>query len=276
MLTEQALKHQLHAIASNDFNLPDEADRWTLTEAMLAHLGSIDPELRDDLIYRTLSRWALRDKFTPDELRRLLKIVTDDQHLFYHIGEKETDSIFTRTFSMLSLVLPLFVHRRSAFLSPEEVHLALATVLTYLAQEKDWRGHVVEKGWAHAAAHAADVLDELAQCEEIEREGSLQILEAMKTTLSIDEAVFTHEEDERMAYAALNLIQRGTLIERDVEPWLRSFTPIEPSGDVRELYRRINVKTFLRSLFFQSMQRHIAEWIMTPINETLYAISNFK
>lgn len=276
MLTEQALKDQLLIIKADDFNLPDKADRWTLAQGMLAHLGSIDPELRDDLIYRTLSRWALRDKFTPDELRRLLKIVTDDQHLFYRIGEKDTDSVFTRTFSMLSIVLPLFVHRRSAFLSPEEVRSTLATVLTYLAQEKDWRGHIEVKGWAHAAAHAADVLDELAQCEEIEREGSVQILEAMKTTLSIDEAVFTHEEDERMAYAALNLIQRGTLIERDVEPWLRSFAPIEPSGDVRELYRRINVKTFLRSMFFQAMQRHIVEWITTPISETLYAISNFK
>jgi hypothetical protein len=276
MLTEQALKEQLLTIKANDFNLPAQTDRWALAEAMLAHLGSTDPELRDDLIYRTLSRWALRDKFTSEELRRLLNIVTDDQHLFYHVGEKESDSIFTRTFSMLSLVLPLYVHRRAAFLSVAEVRDTLAKVLQYLAQEKDWRGHIGVKGWAHAAAHAADVLDELAQCEEIERESSLQILEAMKATLSIGDAVFMHEEDERMAYAALNLIKRRTLIERDVEPWLRSFAPIEPSGDVSELYRRINVKTFLRSLFFQSIQRHIAEWITVPINETLYAISNFK
>lgn len=276
MLTEQALKDQLQIIKSNDFNLPDGIDRWTLTQDLLAHLGSIDPELRDDLIYRTMSRWALRDQFTPDELRKLLNIVTDDQHLFYHIGEKESDSVFTRTFSMLSIVLPLYVHRRSTFLSPDEVRSTLAKALKYLSQEKDWRGYVEVKSWAHAAAHSADVLDELAQCSEIERDELLQILEAIKATMSIGDAVFTHEEDERMAYATLSLISRGLLIERDIEPWLRSFAPIEETGDVHDVYRRVNIKAFLRSLFFQSSNRHIAEWITVPINETLYAISNFK
>jgi hypothetical protein len=120
------------------------------------------------------------------------------------------------------------------------------------------------------------VIDDLAQCEEIEREGLLQILDVIKATMSIGDAVFTHEEDERMAYAALSLIRRGLLIERDIEPWLRSFAPIEQLGGMSDLYKRINIKTFLRSLFFQSTQRHIAEWISVPINETLYAISNFK
>lgn len=110
MLTEQALKDQLQIIASNDFQLPDGLDRWMLAQEMLAHLGAIDPELRDDLIYRILSRWALRDQFTTDQLRQLLNIDTGDRHLFYRLGEKETDSVFTRTFSMLSTALPLFVH----------------------------------------------------------------------------------------------------------------------------------------------------------------------
>lgn len=94
--------------------------------------------------------------------------------------------------------------------------------------------------------------------------------------MSIDSAVFTHEEDERMAYATLSLIGRGLLIERDIEPWIRSFAPIEEAGGVRDVYRRVNVKTYLRSLFFQSTHRHSAEWITVPINETLYAISKFR
>ncbi|HET7377051.1 MAG TPA: DUF2785 domain-containing protein [Anaerolineae bacterium] len=276
MLTEQALKDQLQIIASNDFKLPDGLDRWMLAQEMLAHLGSIDPELRDDLIYRTLSRWALRDQFNTDQLRQLLSIVTVDRHLFYRIGEKETDSVFTRTFSMLSIVLPLFVHRRSTFLSPDDVRSTLAKALDYLAKEKDWRGYIDGKGWAHAAAHSADVLDELAQCNEIERGGLLQILEAIRTTMSIDAAVFTHEEDERMAYATLSLIGRGLLIERDIEPWIRSFAPIEEAGGVRDVYRRVNVKTYLRCLFFQATRRRSTEWITVPINETLYAISKFR
>ncbi|WKL05120.1 DUF2785 domain-containing protein [Paenibacillus amylolyticus] len=32
-------------------------------------------------------------------------------------------------------------------------------------KERDYRGYDEEKGWAHAIAHAADVLDDLAQCK---------------------------------------------------------------------------------------------------------------
>lgn len=276
MLTEQALKDQLHTIALNDFNLPDGIDHWALTREMLAHLGSIDPELRDGLIYHVLVKWAQAERYAPDQYRAMLNILLDDQHLFLGLGERNTDSVFMRAFSILVSTIPVYGHRLAPFLTQDEVRTTLDTVLRYLEGERDLRGYVEVKGWAHAAAHSADVLDELAQCEEIERDGLLQILEAIKATMSIGEVVFTHEEAERMAYATLSLIQRGLLIERDIEPWLRSFAPIEPAGGVHALYRRINIKTFLRSLFFQSMQRHIAEWITVPIDETLYAISNFK
>ncbi len=50
MPTENELKQQLQAIAANEYRVPDHIDYWQVTQDMLVHIGSIDPELRDDLI----------------------------------------------------------------------------------------------------------------------------------------------------------------------------------------------------------------------------------
>ena len=67
MLTASQLKAQLQAIAANDYRVPGNADYWQISQEMLAHIGAIDPELRDDLIYTTFVKWAGADLYTPDQ-----------------------------------------------------------------------------------------------------------------------------------------------------------------------------------------------------------------
>ncbi len=278
MLTEAELKSQLHAIVANDYRVPDSApdggDYWQVSLAMLAHLGAIDPELRDDLIYTAFTKWARAELYTPDQYRAILNTALDQNHLFFGLGERDTDSVFTRSFSILLAVLPIYHHRLTPIFTQHEIRTALDTVLRYFEVERDLRGYVEVKGWAHAVAHTADLLDEFAQCEEIDRDGLLRILDAIKAKLLAADVAFVAEEDERLAYAVLSLFGRGVLIERDLEPWIKSFAPIERVGEWRT--RHINVKHFLRSLYFQAKYRHTAEWICTPIDEALNAISHFK
>lgn len=274
MLTENELKQQLQAIAANEYCVPDKVDYWQVTRDMLAHLGSLDPELRDDLIYTTFVKWAGAGRYTNDQYRSLLNTALDGQHLFFHLGEQDPEAVFTRSFSALWGVLPIYNHRQRSFLTPDEVQATLDKVLDYFARENDLRGFVEEKGWAHAVAHTADLLDELAQCEEIHCDELLRILEAIQTKAAITETFYTAEEDERLAYATLSLLSRNLLSEREVEPWIKNFAPIERAGNWRQ--RQLNTKHFLRSLYFQAKYRHIAEWICAPIDETLYAITRFK
>ena len=274
MLTQTELKSQLQAIAADNYRVPEGIDYWQVSLEMLAHLGSIDPELRDDLIYTTFNKWAHAELYTPDQYRAILNTTLDQSHLFLGLGERDTDSVFTRSFSILLAVLPIYNHRFTPIFTPHEVRTTLDRVLDYFAREIDLRGYVEVKGWAHAVAHTADLLDEFAQCEEIDRAELLRILDAIKAKLIAAEVVFIAEEDERLAYAVLSLFGRGTLLERDLEPWIKSFAPIERVGEWRA--RHLNVKHFLRSLYFQAKYRHIAEWACAPIDETLFAISHFK
>lgn len=276
MLTEQELKLQLSDIAKNEYRLPDGVDHWRLALDMLSHLGTPDPELRDDLIYTTFIKWARQGRFSPDQFRTLLATALDNDHLFFGLGERDTDSVFMRAFSLLVIVLPLYYHRRTPFLSATEVRAAHRKVIDYLGQEQDLRGYVEGKGWAHATAHAADVLDELAECAEIDRQGLLDILDAIRAKMTTPDAIFVHEEDERMAYATLSLLQRQLLAEAEIADWIKRFAPIEKTGDGRDRYRLVNVKTYLRSLYFQARHRRIAEHVCQPIDDTLRAISRFK
>jgi len=276
MLTENELKTQLQVVAANDYRPPAGVDAWSLTLDMLTQLGSIDAELRDELIYTTFVHWARAGLYTPDQYRALLNGLLDDQHLFRGLGERDTDTVFMRSFSALLCVWPVYHHRRQPYLAPHEVLAAFDRVLDYFSREVDLRGYVEGKGWAHAVAHTADLLDEFAQCEELDRSGLLRLLDAIKARLRAADVVFVAEEDERLAYATLSLVGRGTLTERDLEPWIKSFAPIERTGEWRTWSRQVNIKHFLRSLYFQAKYRHLAEWLCTPIDETLFAISRFK
>ena len=274
MLTESELKQQLQAIEANDYRVPENVDYWQLTQDMLTCIGAIDPELRDDLIFTTVSRWARADYYTADQYRAILTVTLDPRHIFFGVGERESDTVFTRSFSILVSAIAIYHHRQQPFLSATEVREALDKVLDYFAREVDLRGYVEGKGWAHAVAHTADVLDEFALCAEIDRAGLTRILAAIRAKAATAETIYTAEEDERLAYATLSLFSRELVTRNEVEVWIRSFAPIEHAGNWRQ--QHINTKHFLRSLYFQAKYRHIAEWIGEPIDETLYAITRFK
>jgi hypothetical protein len=247
------IKTLLTAIRANDYRIGDNQDHFVLSREMTAHLGSPDPELRDDLIYDILANWISADLLGPDELRQLLHICLDDSHLSYRIGESGTDSAFTRSFSALAIALIIDAHRRHAFLSNDELHLVKDRIEDYLARERDLRGYVDGKGWAHTVAHAADVLDELAQCAELSDPGDLMgILSAIKMKVETNYYVYLHEEDERMVTAVVHVMDRKVLSDHEILQWLDSFPATRSIARFPEdLYLRANVKSFFRSLYFR-------------------------
>lgn len=164
MLTEIELKRRLQKIATNEFSLPGDLLHTEIIASALDHIGSPDPVLRDELIYATLARWIMGAHLTSAEITSLLDTILDEAHLGYRLGESNTDSVFTRSFSLLLLPPILIAHRERNFLPAEKILEVFSRVMEYLDKERDWRGYIPGKGWAHAAAHAADTLDDLVQC----------------------------------------------------------------------------------------------------------------
>lgn len=144
------LKEKLIQIESDEYKVSGSMNAFEIAQEMMKYMGDIDSELRDNLIYSTFAEWIGHGEFTENQLSELLHISLDEQHLFYGIGEKDTDSVFTRTFSVLIIPLIMGKDREQPFLSKEEVMFTKKKLMKYMELEQDLRGYVEEMGWAHS------------------------------------------------------------------------------------------------------------------------------
>ncbi len=111
MYDKYELKERLREIKNNDFRSPDDISIFDFTLNMIEYIGDPDPDLRDNLIYEVLDRWIMDGMFGTDQLSKLLNIIFDSSHLFYKIGEEGTDSVFTRSFSVLIVADIIYYYR---------------------------------------------------------------------------------------------------------------------------------------------------------------------
>lgn len=272
-MEKELLKELLTTIKSNNYEVPEGIRPVALSSEMMNYIGDPDAELRDDLVLSILTKWIINDTLTLEEIQQILTISLDENHLFYHI-KSDSDSVFTRTFSVLIVAIVIYKHREYNFLAKNEVINALEKVLAFYNQDKDVRGYINEKGWAHGAAHGADALDEFARCNEIGYEELKNILKSIYNKINISYYGYIHEEDERMVTVVLAILERNIMVEFEVIEWLKSFGNISMIGEANEdLVNKINVRNFLRSLYFRLMDDKKYKLICSEI-ETL--LENIK
>ncbi len=246
---QTANKQFLRSIAENNYELPDDLDSYDFAKALLVNLGSPDGELRDELSYMILASGIIdKGLLTAEQMNELLTIVLDTQHLFYAIGEVNTDSVFMRSFSNLIVTAILYTDARNPVIAEQVVQHTKATLLAYAKEEKDWRGYVEGKGWAHAMAHLADALDECAQNQYMTPEDRQDILQTVRQLAQLPEPLY-HEEDMRLATSAQHIIISKEVPDTFISDWLE-LCFVERGSDVSAWMSATNVKNFLRSLYF--------------------------
>ena len=262
MRTFEEMKQLLEQVKSNDYTIPTGVDLDGLIADMLNFVGHIDSDLRED-VYSTFDAWGEMGTLSSDQMRHILNTAVDEQHLFPGIGESGTDDVFMRAFASLLIPVAFCMQDEYPFLTSTEIRGIKETVLRYVRQEKDYRGYVEGKGWAHAIAHAADALANIAGVDKaadvegdytIGRDSLLEILEAIKTLAINGELVYDAEEDERLAVAVMYVFGREVLSEDDIRGWITGLCEtIERKAMPSDYYRRINQKHFMRSLYFNMM-----------------------
>lgn len=261
-MTKAELKTHLREIVQQNYEVT-KARAGQLLPEMLQHIGNPDPELRDTFICFTLATWISRNVFGSSELRTLLQTTLDENHLFYYIGEENTDSVFTRAFSVLLVPPILGIHRKQSFLSDKDIQNVWQTLKSYPSSEQDIRGYVRGKGWAHAVAHTADALDVLALCDETTKETLREMLTLITNVASTERSVYTHGEDERLSFAVVSIFKRSELTSEEKVTWLQSFTSevqkAGPMPDPEGYQKFINIKHFLRTLYFELLHSDLAE-----------------
>lgn len=278
MLNEIQLKEKLQVFAQNKFLVSENDDLSEIIPEMLNHIGSTDSYLRDDLIYSAFGTWILEyNAIKPELLRRIFPKILNEQYMLYSIGEQNTDSVFRRSFSVLLLPLLLITHRSQPFLTSPEIQQIKEKLLYYLGNEKDLRGFVSEKGWAHSIAHAADALDDLAQCSELSKTDLAEILEAIRNVICVKDTGYIHGEDERIVTAVIAIIKRELLSEIEITQWIQGFADniLSVNSMPEKHIVRSNVKNFLQSLYFRLQWEQVTSKFDTPINQALQKINPF-
>lgn len=275
LIRREELKEKLKAIKGDEFKIPERVSAYEMSLAMMEYLGDVNEELRDDLVYSVLSRWIINGVFNKEQLKQILATILDDKHLFYKIGEKDTNSVFMRAFSVLITASIIYIHRVDSFLDYEELLAVKNKVIKYMEDEKDVRGYVAEGGWAHTAAHSSDTLDELCLCKEFGREELLEILKAIKYKVSIDYHAYICYEDERLAYATNSLISRNLLTVEEISEWIKSFVEYDKNIEFPNQYYLIsNIRNYLNSLYYRLPKDKYIE-IKETISDTILLIRRF-
>jgi hypothetical protein len=265
------------SVIRNDYALPDGFDLQPLTEELFCFLFSTDPDLRDSIGLEVFFHWLDRGFFSLDDLRGLIPRLLSN--LQKGLGENESDAVFPRAFSSLWLALIIQNDNQKPALEKEDLVPILDALPAYFEAERDYRGLVPNKGFAHAIAHAADLFAALACSSHTNAKEHLQILTCIATKLkAIPDWIFIYGEESRLAAAVLQIIERGTLSPGQIKTWLDFVSADwENSWWDRALALKFfNGRNFLRSLHYKLLARENVsdkETILKMLRETLDGVN---
>jgi len=204
------------AIAAANYAPPAGAEIAALALELAGTASSTDPELRDELGFEICASWVRRPGILSDEdVRKLLRLHLSN--IEKGLGESESDGVFLRSFSALHLSQIATRDLKQPFLTPAERSELVTASCRVLREERDRRGFVEAKGWAHPIAHNADLLARLAQEPGLSTDEQRAILGALDAGLAGTNAF---GENERLAAVLAALVSRADFVEADFERWL--------------------------------------------------------
>jgi hypothetical protein len=237
-------------IAAANFAPPAGADVPALALELARTAGDTDPELRDELGFEICARWVRRPAILADEDVRAL-LVLHLANIHKGLGEAESDGVFLRSFSALHLAQIAARDLRKPFLTEAERKQLLQASCRALREERDRRGWVEGKGWAHPIAHNADLLANLARAPGLAQDEQRLILAALDAGLAGPNAC---GENERLASALGALVSRTDFVQADFERWLaeaakaaKAVWEVKPF-DLAAFQKSDNTKAMLRAV----------------------------
>jgi hypothetical protein len=239
-------------VVANGLKVPGDRTLTELTTELTFMLGDPNPRVRDGIAYPTLATWVSEGVYD-DLLQGLGDGMTSG--LVVGLGDDGSDSVFRRSFS--ALVLTSCVLRDNAMrLVPGDTVLRWGDrVAGWLVRERDLRGFVPGKGWAHAVAHGAEAIGALADSPTMGRLELTVLLDVIADRLLTQTRYhLVSAEPDRLALATMKILRRD-LIGLDVlEPWInRLANQAGPDGTKEHDPFLIggNVQAYLRAVHLQ-------------------------
>ena len=239
-------------VRSAEMAVPTDRPLPDLTAELTTMLGSTDPVDRDEIAYPILATWVSEGVYDD-----LLAGLGDGMAagLVRGLGETDTDSVFRRSFSALVLAECIERDNAESLLPPGKILEWGDRVSGWLVRERDVRGFVPGRGWAHAIAHGADALSVLADSPHLGLNELTVVLDVLADrVLEETPAPLSCGEPDRLARATMTVLRRRLVPLRIIEPWLArvAAAAIYPTPADRDPFLTTgNPEAFLRALHLQ-------------------------
>lgn len=272
-MDRSVLKSLLREIKDKEYSVPSDINAYELSLEMMNYMGDTDGEMRNDLAFDILVEWIMTDVIKREEAYEIFLIALDENHLFNGLGEIG-DSVFDRSFCVEVVACIIYKHRER--LSEDDILNAFNKVIKLYNEDIDVRGYVKGKSWAHSAAHGADALYELANCEVIGYKELKVILNAILKKIKVNYYGYINYEDERMICVFKAVLERELIPIEEIQEWIRSLGDIEKKGKVPDyLYVEFNVSLFLKSLYFRLVDHDEYKVLALLVKDVLKETSRF-
>jgi hypothetical protein len=239
-------------VRANGLKVPEDRPLSELTTELTAMLGDPNPAVRDGIAYPTLDTWIVQGVYDD-----LLEGLGDGMAagLTVGLGEDGTDTVFRRSFSVLVLAECIRRDNKQHLVPARAMVTWGDRIASWFIRERDLRGFVKHKGWAHSVAHGADAIGELAMSEAMGRLELTVLLDVIADRLLLPTQYhLVHGEPDRLALATMRVLRRDLVGIDVIEPWLARLSQGARAHGLSEEDPYLiagNTQSFLRALHLQ-------------------------
>lgn len=249
-----------------------------ILDEMIENIGSTNPVLRDKLIYIAFCTLIVENRLEKQQVEYILSTLLKKKSIMLNIDRPVSDAVFTRSFTTLVYAAILEYDSAKQLVNQDLIRKVINETHMYMERESDFRGHVEHKGWAHAVAHGADLLDSLIKHPVSTEDDALKILQHIARFLTISQG-YQDEEEERLAYAFVTLTKHH-LSEAVITEWMDKLKEMlmartaNASGELQPYYAQAAFKSFLKSSYFflekEALETNLKETIKKMIIQMIY------
>ena len=239
---------------------------------LVAHLASTNPAVRDKGVFFLFNDLFQAEAFTNEQVKALFKRLQAPDILFSHIFEPENDAIFLRSFAVMILSGMIYADQnRYHVLSKNDYLSTVQNIGTYILLEKDGRGYVPNKGWAHAFTHIGNMLEELSQVPVLPRSEKVFLMAAVVEAWRRVETPLIFGEEHRLALYFSSLTNVNQFYSETflmcLKNWQHTLVNVRPQESYRFWVQWYNRNRLLQALTLRAdLPQPIADYIQQIVD----------
>ncbi|MDY0074882.1 MAG: DUF2785 domain-containing protein [Acholeplasmataceae bacterium] len=259
----------LEALKHNDYDF-SQINLLHLQDYLLKHIGHPDPHIRDDLVYAIFAHLILDHHLGEDELTSICYRMLSEDFLTYDLENKVEHSVLKRSFTLLQLVVIVYIHRRDHIIAKKTMMDLLNIFLDYTKLETVHQGYDPKVGWIHTIAHSADLFGQLMQIEWISESELKLLFNGIREMIKGASCYLMYNEDERMVVAVKKGLDRHILPQDYLSKWIKRFGEGVLVETLPEnIFYKNNIKNFLKTLYFTLSDQDSYNELTSVIKSTL-------